>query len=387
MKKWYLLIVLLSLLGFESTVVAQYQQYPPPTSLLSRANTWTGAQTFDDVTINGDCVGCVPTALSGIVTLTWANGGAIRGTTTSGNTWLMQGYDNDTGPGYVTFGTITNGNTPSLAFANPTGGGTITYNKVTITQPATSATLTLTDGKTLSVSNTLTLSGDDASSVAFGAGGTVAYTNVATLSSLTSVGTIGTGVWNGTVVSAVYGGLGVANNVASTLTISGSYASTFTVTGTTTVTFPTTGTLATLAGAEALTNKTLAFTAAPSNQTATGVIVPLTYGESIVLGDLRYVKSDGKVWKADANAIVFPVYGLALATASEGTNNVLRCGVYRDDTRYNFTIGGLVYLSITAGGETQTIPAALNDLDQVVGTALSADVLDFCPSAVYTTHA
>ena len=70
MKKWYLLIVLLSLLGFESTVVAQYQQYPPPTSLLSRANTWTGAQTFDDVTINGDCVGFVPTAFFFIFVVT-----------------------------------------------------------------------------------------------------------------------------------------------------------------------------------------------------------------------------------------------------------------------------------------------------------------------------
>lgn len=53
------------------------------------------------------------------------------------------------------------------------------------------------------------------------------------------------------------GGTGVSNNDAATLTRVGNHAVTLTTTGTTGVTLPTTGTLATLAGAEALTNKTL----------------------------------------------------------------------------------------------------------------------------------
>jgi len=53
------------------------------------------------------------------------------------------------------------------------------------------------------------------------------------------------------------GGTGVSNNAASTLTISGSFGTTLTVSGTTGVTLPTTGTLATLAGTETLSNKTL----------------------------------------------------------------------------------------------------------------------------------
>ena len=40
--------------------------------------------------------------------------------------------------------------------------------------------------------------------------GTLVYTTVATLSSLTSVGTIGTGVWQGTAVAAGYGGTGIS---------------------------------------------------------------------------------------------------------------------------------------------------------------------------------
>jgi hypothetical protein len=81
-------------------------------------------------------------------------------------------------------------------------------------------------------------------------------------SSLTSVGTIGTGMWNGTTIAGQYGGTGVANTgktitLGGNLTTSGLHATTLTTTGTTTVTLPTTGILATRAGAETLTNKTL----------------------------------------------------------------------------------------------------------------------------------
>jgi len=81
-------------------------------------------------------------------------------------------------------------------------------------------------------------------------------------SSLTSVGTIGTGVWQGTLVGATYGGTGV-NNGSNTLTLAGnvshagSFTQTFTATANTSLTLPTTGTLATLAGSETFTNKTL----------------------------------------------------------------------------------------------------------------------------------
>lgn len=124
-----------------------------------------------------------------------------------------------------------------------------------------------------------------------------------------------------------------------------------------------------------------------STQTASGLIVSMTYGESITKGDLLYFKSDGKVYKADANGIsTYPVMGLALATASSESNNVLLNGIYRDDSRYVFTVGGVVYLSTTAGSETQTQPAATNDVIQVVGIATHADRMYFNPSPDYITH-
>ncbi len=53
------------------------------------------------------------------------NGKAIETNTTSGNTYLFKVYDNNTGPAYVTWATITNGNTPSIVIAPPAGGTTI----------------------------------------------------------------------------------------------------------------------------------------------------------------------------------------------------------------------------------------------------------------------
>lgn len=62
---------------------------------------------------------------------------------------------------------------------------------------------------------------------------------------------------SGPILKPIIGGTGVANNAAMTVTGSGNFAYTRTLTGVTNVTFPTTGTLATLAGSESFTNKTL----------------------------------------------------------------------------------------------------------------------------------
>jgi hypothetical protein len=77
-------------------------------------------------------------------------------------------------------------------------------------------------------------------------------------STITTLGTVGTGTWQGTLISPTYGGTGVNNGtktitLGGNLTTSGAFATTLTVTAATTVTLPTTGTLATLGGAETFT--------------------------------------------------------------------------------------------------------------------------------------
>lgn len=70
------------------------------------------------------------------------------------------------------------------------------------------------------------------------------------------------------IITPAHGGTGIANPNASTITISGGFPLALTLSASTSVTLPTTGTLATLAGAEALSNK--AITASTINSTPIG---------------------------------------------------------------------------------------------------------------------
>jgi hypothetical protein len=139
-------------------------------------------------------------------------------------------------------------------------------------------------------------------------------------------------------------------------------------------------------GAQGAQGSGATLTEVPSNQTYTGVVVTFTYGESLVPGDPVYIKSDGKVWKADANGSgTYPAVGLAMATASSGSHDVLLLGIYRDDSLFAWTVGGIIYLS-TSGALTQTQPSATDDVIQIIGIATHADRMYVNPQLHYITH-
>lgn len=119
-----------------------------------------------------------------------------------------------------------------------------------------------------------------------------------------------------------------------------------------------------------------------TDHTATGITATMTAGENLVFGDACYIKSDGKLWKTDANAAsTMPVVAMALATINaEAAGSVLMVGIARDDS-WNWTVGGQVFASETAGALTQTAPTTSAAIVQAVGYALSADILLFKPSS------
>ena len=123
----------------------------------------------------------------------------------------------------------------------------------------------------------------------FAAGPLGSEKNIAAIQDITATQLSGT-------IEPSKGGTGVSNNNAATLTRSGNHALTFTTSGVTGVTLPTSGTLATLAGSEQLTNKTLIESTIDNFIDINEEAAPATPGA----GKLRvYAKVDGKIYKKD----------------------------------------------------------------------------------------
>jgi len=74
---------------------------------------------------------------------------------------------------------------------------------------------------------------------------------------------------------------------------------------------------------------------------------------------------------------------LAIATTTinaEASGVFLLWGFIRDDTIFDYTAGDELYVSLTPGIPTATIPPAAGDFVRVVGYAITADVIMFNPS-------
>jgi hypothetical protein len=160
-------------------------------------------------------------------------------------------------------------------------------------------------------------------------------------------------------------------------------ASTITTTGTVSTGDISAGGNVTLADA-----KSLVFDPIPaSDHNAAGLIAPMTAGATLAFGDAVYQKSDGEMHLGDADAAsTSGVIAIAVASGSDGaSSNFMFYGFLRDDT-WNWTVGGLIYLSTTGSSGntlTQTAPSGSGDIVQILGVATHADRIFFNPSLTY----
>jgi len=128
-----------------------------------------------------------------------------------------------------------------------------------------------------------------------------------------------------------------------------------------------------------------------SDHTVSGIIGDFTANENQAFGDVCYIDADGEMHLADADAIASAVVIGMCADASinaSASGDYLLFGIARDDT-WAWTVGGLVYLSLTGTTTntlTQTAPSATDDCIVIVGVATHADRIFFNPQLVIVEH-
>lgn len=134
-------------------------------------------------------------------------------------------------------------------------------------------------------------------------------------------------------------------------------------------------------------------TSPDANVTSSGIKGTFTNGNSgsVSFGDVCYMAADGHLEFADADATAtMPALYMALGTiAAAASGEWLIMGISRHDD-WAWTVGagtsGLIYVSTTGttgNTLTQTAPSGSGDQVQIVGHAISADVMMFNPDYTY----
>ena len=189
--------------------------------------------------------------------------------------------------------------------------------------------------------------------------------------SITTLGTISTGTWQGTIVAPNYGGTGV-NNGSNTLTLagnlatSGAFASTFTMTGATNVTFPTSGTLSTSTG-----TVTSVTGAALQIDVATGTTTPVISIDAGYVGQASITTLGTVTTGIWHGTVVAPAFGGT--GVNNGANTLTLAGALATSGAFasTFTMTGVTNVTFPTSG---TLSTSTGTVTSVTGTALQIDV-------------
>ena len=108
---------------------------------------------------------------------------------------------------------------------------------------------------------------------------------------------------------------------------------------------------------------------------------PGTAGENLVYGNVCYLKSDGKYYKADADSSIWvPASVIALGTINTDVKGLFFKSGEITNPAWSFTTGQILYLSASVGEITASPPETVGDQIQILGYAKSATKIDFKPN-------
>ena len=116
------------------------------------------------------------------------------------------------------------------------------------------------------------------------------------------------------------------------------------------------------------------------DHTGHGDLITGTVTPAATFGQALHMHTDGTYVLADADdSDLVPCVALAIDTGAGADKSLLYRGLMRDDT-WAWTVGGVLYISTTAGGLTQTPPSQAGQLVQAVGFAVTSSIIYFNPS-------
>lgn len=139
-----------------------------------------------------------------------------------------------------------------------------------------------------------------------------------------------------------------------------------------------------------VSSDSITLNAKPADHSATGVKITLVAHQTVAFGDVCYINASGEAQLIDADAIA-SMSGICMALASinaDASGSFLLQGIARDDT-WDWTVGGLIFGTITASsGNTlsQSAPSGTDDVVQILGVATHADRMYFNPQLSQVEH-
>ena len=124
------------------------------------------------------------------------------------------------------------------------------------------------------------------------------------------------------------------------------------------------------------------------DDTASGDIITVTFGESVVFGEVCYPDVTDNEWKkalATNAAVTHPGMGIALETKANGeSGKLLLRGTIRDDSAFAGVMGDIVFLSDAAAGDVLYVaPSDSGDIVQILGFVIADNYFYFNPDYTY----